>query len=148
MDDLETLADISWYYSKAEYGKQHARPREYVRELVYGGILTGNFFVWRDHGKICAVAQVIYTDGEPPIIGHLYSVSAVRNKGYATSILVSITKNLIEIGHPGCCLLADVDNPASLKVFKKVGYQGVDKQSWFPGSSKERIKIQSTYTRK
>jgi len=127
MDDLETLADISWSYSKAEYGKKHARAREYMRELIYGGILAGNFFVWRDQGRICAVAQVIYNDGEPPIIGHLYTVNAVRNKGYATAILASITKNLLDIGHPGCCLLADSSNPASLKVFEKVDYQVVGK---------------------
>jgi predicted GNAT family acetyltransferase len=79
--------------------------------------------VWRDNGDICAVAQVIYNDGEPPIIGHLYTVETKRNKGYAGSILHGVTQNLLQIGHPGCVLVSDKNNPASNKVFQKVGYE-------------------------
>jgi predicted GNAT family acetyltransferase len=122
IEDIDELSEISLAYSISEY-QEEARDYQHMRGIVLGGITNKNFFVWRDNGIICSVAQIIYNDGEPPIIGHLYSVESKRNNGYAGSILHAITKNLLEMGHPGCALVSDKTNPASNKVFEKVGYE-------------------------
>ncbi|MDR3714024.1 MAG: GNAT family N-acetyltransferase [Puia sp.] len=121
LSDLDELAQMSYEYSQEEY---HGKGRDYahIRNIVQGGILQDNFYAWRDQGAICAIAQVIDSDGAPPFIGHLFTHKEKRNRGYAGSILQAITQGLLREGHEACGLVSDADNPASNKVFVKVGY--------------------------
>jgi predicted GNAT family acetyltransferase len=93
-----------------------------MRKIVIGWVEASIFFQWKDKGKICAVAQIIYNDDGAAFIGHLFTKKEYRNKGYAASILYAITKGLLEAGHKVCGLVSDSTNPASNKVFIKVGY--------------------------
>ncbi len=121
MSDLDELAKMSFEYSQEEYNGK-GRDYEHMRQIVSSGIIADNFYVWRDKGEICTIAQVIDTDDEPPFIGHLFTIKSKRNQGYACSILYEITKGLLIEGHEACGLVSDATNPTSNRVFIKVGY--------------------------
>lgn len=96
-----------------------------MRNLVFSSIQNQAQVQWDDKGKICAIAQVMNLDNNFPFIGSLYTDKVKRNKGYAASLLYKVTDKLLSQGYEVCGLLSDVTNPASNKIFKKVGYKPI-----------------------
>ena len=126
LSDVEKLTEMTLAYDVDEYPDKPERDEEKAFRQVLYGIETNNMFVVKNAGEICAMLQVIQTDGfDRPIIGSLYTLPQQRNKGYATLLLRTVTEGLLKFGYEACGLLSDITNPASNKAFVKVGYRPI-----------------------
>lgn len=64
-------------------------------------------------------------------VGLVYTPAELRRRGYATSCVSRLTQLLLDSGKKYCCLYADLANPASNRIYEKVGYRPVcDGEFW------------------
>ncbi|WP_197076987.1 GNAT family N-acetyltransferase [Hymenobacter terrenus] len=123
LKDMPALAKLKSAYDLEEYPTRPAKSIEEFYEAAYHGIESGNLIVAKKKDKIFSMLQVIhYGDYNRPIIGSLYTVPVGRNKGYASFLVSTVTKALLKGGYEMCGLLSDSANPASNKLFLRVGY--------------------------
>jgi hypothetical protein len=81
-------------------------------------------FIWEDG---LPVAQAVYGRDTPngAVINWVYTPPLYRGKGYATSVVAELSKTLLNRGKSFCCLFADAENPASRRVYQKLGYRDI-----------------------
>jgi GNAT superfamily N-acetyltransferase len=125
--DLEELSQMSFQYHQEEYKGNGQRDLAYMSGIVKNGIQNGNMYKLSVDNKICSMAQVMSADFNFPLIGQLFTKAEHRNHGCASAILGKLTEQLLADGHKKVGLLGDVENPAALKVFEKIGYQEIYK---------------------
>ena len=124
-EDLDELGTMSFEYHQEEYGENAFRDEMYMRELVEAGIQNENVYKLVENGVISSMAQVIYNELGPPLIGMLFTKPDLRGQGYATSLVHKLTSTLIEDGNEKCGLMSDAVNEASNRVFVKAGYVSI-----------------------
>ena len=78
-------------------------------------------YVW-DHNGPVSIAGVSRPMRNGTTIGLVYTPPEYRNKGYATSCVLSLTKKLLSDGHSFCSLYTDLSNPTSNSIYTKIGY--------------------------
>ena len=78
-------------------------------------------YVW-DHNGPVSIAGVSRPMRNGTTIGLVYTPSEYRNKGYATSSVLLLTKKLLSDGHSFCSLYTDLSNPTSNSIYTKIGY--------------------------
>jgi len=61
------------------------------------------------------------------LINGVYTPPFFRGRGYASSVVATLSNALLERGKGYCCLLADAGNPASYGMYRKLGYYDVCK---------------------
>jgi RimJ/RimL family protein N-acetyltransferase len=122
MERFLELAEFGQMFKDEFYENEDEKPNSNVEAIIYRGIENRNIFQWVSSGKLVAMAQVIYKEHDNPIIGHVFTHPKFRGEGYASSLIHTITKGLLERGHEKCWLMTNAYNPASNKSFRKVGY--------------------------
>ena len=82
-------------------------------------------FIWEDDGL--PVSQAVHGRDTPngAVINGVYTPPRFRGRGYATSVVAALTDELLKRGKRYCCLIADLDNPVSCGIYRKLGYRDV-----------------------
>ena len=88
--------------------------------------------------KIDAASLYLWQDGEPVsmawrarptktgiVVSGVYTPPACRNRGYATACVASLSQLLLDEGYAYCALYADLANPVSNHIYRKMGYRPV-----------------------
>ena len=78
-------------------------------------------YVW-DHEGPVSIAGVTRPMKNGTTIGAVYTPPEHRNKGYATSSVLSLTQKLLADGYSFCSLYTDLSNPTSNSIYTKIGY--------------------------
>lgn len=125
--DTGELSAMAYQYHLDEYGQDAHRSPEHMADIVIRGIQESIMYKLVVNGETTSMAQVMSHNFKSPLIGMLFTKAAYRNKGYGYAILVQLTNQLLAAGHKKVGLLADVENPASMKVFEKAGYKAIYK---------------------
>jgi uncharacterized protein len=64
-------------------------------------------------------------------ISWVYTPPHLRKQGYATSCVAALTQRILDSSKKFCCLYADLANPESNSIYRKIGYHPVcDVQDW------------------
>ena len=84
-------------------------------------INTQHLYIW-DHEGPVSIAGVTRPMRNGVTIGAVYTPPEYRNKGYATSAVLSLTQKLLSDGYSFCSLYTDVSNPTSNSIYTKIGY--------------------------
>ena len=81
-------------------------------------------YIWEDG---VPVSQAVHGRDTPnsAVINGVYTPPQYRGHGYATSVVAELAKSRFESGKEFCCLFADADNPASLKIYRRLGFYDV-----------------------
>jgi hypothetical protein len=120
IERLDELVPLSEGFANEFYGEEHELGDAMNR--VIEGIQADTFYQWVDDGQVCSIAQSLHEEYDFPVIGHFYTDTLKRGKGYGTSIVHGITKGLLGTGHEFVMLSTNALTPASNRVFEKVGY--------------------------
>lgn len=119
--DLETLANYL-YLDAQEMNGVEAITMERATQKVGEKIASGNYFVWRDTcGKIVSMADFIIV-GAQAKLGTVYTAKEARCKGYATNLIHTMTRDLLNRGLSPL-LYTDYNYPASNIAYKNAGYE-------------------------
>lgn len=124
--DVHALTEMTLAFDVDEYPDKPSRDEDKAFGQVIYGIENNGLFVVKSQGRVCCMLQVIETeDFDRPLLGSLYTLPEHRNKGYASLLLRTVTRGLLQHRSDVCGLLSDINNPASNKAFVNVGYRSV-----------------------
>lgn len=89
-------------------------------------VATGRAHVWLDEHD----APVAYAFNNRDVdgwasVGPVYTPTQARGRGYATSLVASLSQYLLDQGRPGCTLYTNLANPISNKIYERIGYRRV-----------------------
>lgn len=122
-----TEADIGlvagWWYAfhREIFGK--ADPEEAER-AVRLRIEAGDIYLWEDERPL-SVAMKTRPTRKGISVSLVYTPPEWRRRGYATACVGELSRMLLGAGWEFCALFADLANPASNRVYQKIGYRPV-----------------------
>jgi predicted GNAT family acetyltransferase len=95
---------------------------ERLRVVLPPRIERGDFRIWDDGGP---VAYAGYNDAAPEFarIAPVYTLPECRGRGYATSLVAALSRELKERGKRKLFLTTDVANPTSNAIYARIGFR-------------------------
>ena len=87
-------------------------------------IEKSNSFVWVDEYPV-SLATNTRSTSDCAVIAQVYTPPNLRGKGYSTACVWHLSKKLLDDGFKYCALYANCANPASNRVYQKIGYKEV-----------------------
>ena len=82
----------------------------------------GDVFLWDVDGKPVSMAMKTRATDKGMSVGGVYTPPELRGKGYATSCVAELSRNILAGGKQFCTLYTDLANPTSNSIYKKIGY--------------------------
>jgi GNAT superfamily N-acetyltransferase len=89
------------------------------------GLEQGWLFFWEDGGRPVSMAAKCRPTDKGMTVGYVYTPPELRGKGYATSCVAELSRNILQSGKEFCTLYTDLANPTSNSIYKKIGYKEV-----------------------
>ena len=92
-----------------------------------------SLYIWENNNVPVSMAGCSDPTPNGIRINVVYTSPEYRSKGYATACVASLSQMLLNRGYKYCFLFANLTNPTSNYVYKKIGYQSVSQVSdyWF-----------------
>ena len=82
-------------------------------------------YFWVDGEPRCMVGAVRETPNTAGVAA-VYTPPPFRNRGYASVAVATLSRQLLEAGRSSCFLYADLANPTSNSVYRRIGYEPID----------------------
>ena len=93
----------------------------------------GAWLVWDDNGPV-SLAGFGNSTPTGTRVGPVYTPPEHRGRGYATSLVASLTAERLAAGLAFCFLFTDLANPTSNAIYARIGYEPVaDWDQWVFG---------------
>ena len=112
------------YYQEDFEGKGIRSEKEITLDAIKS-IKSRYLYCLRIDDTIHSILKVISYDQRKPLIGNLFTLKSSRNNGFAYKLLSEVSLGLFNENFEECGLLSDADNPASNKIFRKIGYKPI-----------------------
>jgi hypothetical protein len=87
-------------------------------------IAVPRLWLWEDGEPVCMLGHT-ETTPRTARIGPVFTPHGVRGKGYASAAVSELTRRLLAGGRAWCLLFADVENPTSTDMYRRLGYEEV-----------------------
>jgi uncharacterized protein len=85
-------------------------------------LAQGKVFLWEVNGKPVSIAVKNRATEKGVNVGGVYTPPELRKKGYATTCVAELSKQILQSGKQFCMLYTDLANPTSNSIYKKMGY--------------------------
>jgi uncharacterized protein len=79
-------------------------------------------FLWDLDGVPVSMALKTRPTDKGMTVSGVYTPPELRGKGYATSCVAELSRNILQNGYQFCSLYTDLANPVSNSIYKKIGY--------------------------
>jgi predicted GNAT family acetyltransferase len=109
--------------------------REGWEATILPAVEAGWVFFWED-GKPVAMATKTAPTDNGMSVGGVYTPPELRGKGYATSCVAELSRNILQSGKKFCRLTTDLANPTSNSIYQKIGYRPIGNNSFYIFSKK------------
>lgn len=93
-------------------------------ENIKNLIKNNNLLIWEDEIPVSKAAMGRETINGA-VVTAVYTPQYYRGKGYATSCVAGLSKELLERGYKFCSLFTDMGNPISNSIYMKIGYNPI-----------------------
>ena len=120
-DDLTLLAQWTLAFHHEAVPNN---PLSDVQEATRRRIAHKEIFVWENAGLVSVAAKSRPTTNGVSV-NLVYTSPEYRGRGYATACVASLSRYLLDSGFSFCTLFADLANPISNHVYKKIGYRPI-----------------------
>ena len=87
-------------------------------------IRNSDLYVWENNGIVSMVNRTRPTR-HGYVIATVYTPEQFRNRGYATAVVSSLCQFILNSGKTFCSLFADLANPTSNSIYRKIGFKPV-----------------------
>ncbi len=95
------------------------------REQAARRVAKGEFHFWQVDGRPVSIASCLTTApaGDGGRINLVYTPPEARAKGYASACVGALSQRLLDQGWRTCLIMADQTNPASNRIYERLGYR-------------------------
>jgi hypothetical protein len=104
---------------------REARARYSSADAAERLIAEGRLYIWVDGQPRCMVSAVRDTPHTAGI-GAVYTPPQFRGRGYASTAVATLSRQLLDSGRRSCFLYTDVANPVPNAIYARVGYEPLD----------------------
>ncbi len=87
-------------------------------------VTAGAIYLWED-GEVRSMASSSGETSNGVRIGYVYTPSALRGRGYATTLVATLSQRMLDEGRTFCFLYTELANPSSNAIYKRIGYEPV-----------------------
>ena len=119
--DFKTL--LAWtrqFVEECNLGETQTESEELVRRYIE----SKQFFIWENPHPV-AMAGFSGQTLNGVRVNMVYTDPIARAKGYAGSLVQTLSAKLLGTGHKFCFLLADRENQAANRIYESLGYQRI-----------------------
>ena len=102
-----------------EIGESHFSDGRAIAERRIAG---GHVALWEDAGQPVAMAASAGATPNGIRVNLVYTPKAFRNRGYASTLVATLSQHLLDAGRRFCFLYTDLANPTSNKIYRAIGY--------------------------
>jgi len=81
-------------------------------------------YVWEDSETVSMAVKSRSTD-KGMAVGYVYTPPELRQKGYATSCVAMLCREILNEGYKFCTLYTDLANPVSNSIYRKIGFREI-----------------------
>jgi hypothetical protein len=107
------------HFFHVDIGGETSRAPEMDIAAVIG---RGWVYLWEDGGRPVSMAVKTRPTDKGMTVSGVYTPPELRRKGYATSCVAELSRNILQSGYQLCTLYTDLANPTSNSIYKKIGY--------------------------
>jgi uncharacterized protein len=100
------------------FGEKSKVPESDLTQAIPHGMV----FLWDVNGKPVSMAMKTRPTDKGMAVGGVYTPPEYRKKGYATSCVAELSRNILASGKQFCTIYTDLANPTSNAIYKKIGY--------------------------
>lgn len=122
-DDFATV--VRWKLAFMEEALAEAGDEEAASLLARQQIQDGFIFVWQDGPDVVSMSAKARPTRHGITVNQVYTPPAQRGRGYATSLVATLSQQLLDDGWQFCTLFTDQANPVSNHIYEKIGYTAV-----------------------
>ena len=122
---IATKSDTEWLIDRqiafiAEVGMPDLPAR--TRQVLPKRVARGDFRIWDDGGR---VAYAGFNDAAPEFarVAPVYTLPDCRGRGYATTLVAELSRELLARGKRKLFLTTDIANPISNAIYARIGYR-------------------------
>jgi predicted GNAT family acetyltransferase len=119
--DLDRIA--AWWYEASQEMNMRSDPEEAGKTAALR-IGDGEVFVWEDGGPVSMASKTRPTR-RGISVGMVFTPPDRRRRGYATACVGELSRLLLREGRAFCALYADLSNPVSNSIYRKIGYRPI-----------------------
>lgn len=91
-------------------------------KIAHSRIEDGSLYLWED-GQPVSMAASTRPTGRTISIGLVYTPPLKRGQGYATCCVATLSQQLLDAGYETITLFADVANPTSNAIYRRIGFR-------------------------
>lgn len=88
-------------------------------------IAAERLWLWEDDNHPVSMLGYSETTVRAVRIGPVYTPRACRSRGFASAAVAELSHRLLASGRSWCLLFADVENPTSTALYRRLGYEDV-----------------------
>ena len=119
-------ADAEWvaeaYVGFANEVSLSEAERREARDTAADMLGRGVVYLWEADSAPVSMVCFRHVTDDGVRIAPVYTPAEERGKGYATACVGQLTRQLLRGGVRWCSLFADVDNPASNRIYRRLGF--------------------------
>lgn len=119
--DLDLLTQWRYAFTLSLLG---TASRAHSDRIVLERLENRDIYLWEDDGVV-SMAMKTRPTRRGITISYVYTPPRWRGRGYATACVAELSRVLLRAGWEFCTLFADVDNPAAIHIYEKIGYRRV-----------------------
>lgn len=123
-DAADSELATTWLEDFAREALLEEMPAGDARRRAERSIRQGRLFFWEDREPVSMATSARRTQRGVAISG-VYTPPEFRRRGYATSCVAALSQLLLDEGLDFCCLNADLANPTSNRIYRRIGYRPV-----------------------
>jgi predicted GNAT family acetyltransferase len=99
--------------------------RDFFVARLDEAIAAERLWLWEAGGAPISMLGYSETTARAVRIGPVYTPRSHRGRGFASAAVAELSRRLLAGGRSWCLLLADVENPTSTALYRRIGYQDV-----------------------
>ena len=88
-------------------------------------VAAERLWLWDYDGQPVSMLGYRETTARSARIGPVYTPRACRGRGFASASVSEVSRRLLAGGRSWCLLFADVENPTSMALYRRIGYADV-----------------------
>ncbi len=121
MNDLQIITDWTEQFN-IETGV--GTGTENFEDIAKKRIAAKLLYIW-EHKEVVSMAMKTRPTRNYIAVSGVLTPKEYRKRGYATSLVASLSRHLLEDGYKACVLFTDLSNPISNSIYQKIGYEYV-----------------------
>lgn len=120
-DDLALV--VAWLHGFFDEAHIDQGSRDLTQELAARQIEQRRMFLWPLDGAPLSLAGCHDLSRRGARVGPVFTPPEQRGKGYASACVGRLSQDLLDGGKTWCGIFADLANPASNRIYQRLGYR-------------------------